>query len=160
MWPEPIERHAVRVLMVDGSRSVLLVRIEEPRTGRALWFPPGGGIEDGEDVETAAKREIAEETGLCDVELEAEIWHRRHIFSWRGVEFDQRERWFLAHVDRFEPHGDGLTTDEKADLKEWRWWGLDELEATGDLLTPRDLPHRLRALLRNGPPERPIEIGI
>ena len=160
MGSEPLARLAVRVLLVDHSRSVLLVRIDEPHTGRALWFPPGGGIEHGEDVEAAAKREIAEETGLRDVQLEAEVWHRRHIFSWRGAQFDQRERWFLTHVDRFEPHGNGLTNDEKTDLKEWRWWALDEMEATGDLLVPRDLPHRLRELFRDGPPERPIEIRI
>lgn len=38
-----------------------------------LWFFPKGGIENGEDDETAARREIEEETGLTDLEYIADL---------------------------------------------------------------------------------------
>jgi hypothetical protein len=37
---------------------------------------------------------------------------------------------------------------------------LDELDGTGDVLTPRDLAARLRALLADGPPPVPVDVGV
>jgi 8-oxo-dGTP pyrophosphatase MutT (NUDIX family) len=152
-------RNAVRVLLVDEEESVLLFRAERPEDGRAFWFPPGGGIEEGEDVRSAAVREVAEETGLSGVALGPEVWRRRHQFEWRGQGWDQRERWFLSRVEHFEPASGNRTADEDIDLKEARWWTLDELRATGDALVPADLASRLRRLFAEGPPPNPTEIG-
>ncbi|MDL2081011.1 NUDIX hydrolase [Streptomyces sp. GXMU-J15] len=50
----------------DGTLHVLLVeRGEEPYAGR--WALPGGFVQPDEAAETAARRELAEETGLADV---------------------------------------------------------------------------------------------
>lgn len=152
-------RHAVRVLLVDEQERLLLFRSAHELTGDAFWFPAGGGLEDGEDVRAAAVREVAEETGLADLELGPEVWHRRHVFSWRGERLDQRERWFLARVDHFDPEVHGWTEDEKEDLTAFRWWSLDELEAAEDTLVPRNLPLLLSDLLRHGPPPSPIEVS-
>ncbi len=43
-------RRAVRVLLLDDDDRALLNRTVQPSTGRAFWFPPGGGIEAGEDA--------------------------------------------------------------------------------------------------------------
>ena len=58
-------RHIVGVSVVvrDDEGRVLLVRT--PRRG---WEPPGGQVELGEDLQTALKREIREESG-CEVEV-------------------------------------------------------------------------------------------
>lgn len=160
MGTEPTVRHAVRVLLLDERDSLLLFRAEDPETGVAFWFPAGGGLEDGEDVAAAAQRELAEETGLADLRLGPEVWRRRHVFTWRGVELDQRERWFLARTPTFVPDRQKMTETEKLDLKECRWWTVAELEATNELLTPRDLAGRLKSLLTDGPPRRPIEVGV
>jgi 8-oxo-dGTP pyrophosphatase MutT (NUDIX family) len=131
-----------------------------PETGVAFWFPPGGRLEDGEGEREAAVREVAEETGLADVPLGPEIWRRRHLFSWRGEEWDQRERWFLARVPHFEPDGRGMTEVEKAEISGCRWWDMGEMESTSDELVPLDLGDRLRQLLIDGPPPSPVDIGV
>jgi hypothetical protein len=104
---------------------------------------------------------VLEETGLASLSLGPEVWRRRHVFSWRGAEWDQRERWFTARVAApFEPVRTGLTAAETDDLTAARWWSLDELDATDDELVPRALARLLRELLRDGPPPEPIEVGV
>lgn len=43
-----------------------------------LWSPPGGGVEFGESIEEALKREFLEETGLS-VEIEGFLFLREHL---------------------------------------------------------------------------------
>jgi ADP-ribose pyrophosphatase YjhB (NUDIX family) len=52
----------VGVIVVDGERVLVVRRGRPPGAGR--WSLPGGLVELGEPVETAARREIAEECGL------------------------------------------------------------------------------------------------
>jgi 8-oxo-dGTP pyrophosphatase MutT (NUDIX family) len=160
MSDAPRLRHAVRVLLLDERDQVLLFRGEEPETGRAFWFPAGGGLEEGEDVHSAAVREVTEETGLADVALGPEVWRRRHVFTWRGIQWDQRERWFMARVVHFEPDGAARTEAETEDLTACRWWTVVDLQATTDDLVPRDLAALLVTLLADGPPPIPIDVGV
>jgi 8-oxo-dGTP pyrophosphatase MutT (NUDIX family) len=160
MADPPQRRFAVRVLLLDEHDRLLLFRSVQPDTGAAFWFPAGGGLEAGEDVRAAAVREVEEETGLADVALGPEVWRRRHVFTWRGTRWDQRERWFTARVTHFEPDAKGMTETETVDLTAWRWWTVAELESTPDELVPRDLAARLRVLLADGPPADPIEVGV
>jgi 8-oxo-dGTP pyrophosphatase MutT (NUDIX family) len=103
---------------------------------------------------------VREETGLSLDALGPEIWRRRHSYSWRGVDYDQRERWFVCHVGAFTPSGGGLSSDEADDLREWRWWSAAELAATADVLVPRALASLYATLLRDGPPAQPVEVGV
>lgn len=51
-----------------GHEEILLVKRKwDPFSG--LWAIPGGGVEPGESAETAAKRELLEETGLASGEI-------------------------------------------------------------------------------------------
>jgi 8-oxo-dGTP pyrophosphatase MutT (NUDIX family) len=157
--PAPIPRHATRVVLIDPAERILLLSLRSPDTGRIFWHVPGGGVEPGEDVRAAAAREVAEETGHQDLRLGPEIWHRRHVYTWRQVRYDQSERWFLARVDHFEPDGAGRTDEEQADMLQARWWTLDELQRATDLMSPRDLAARLTTLLTEGPPATPQDIS-
>lgn len=102
-------RLAARVLLVDERQRLLLLRSVDPADGSVFWFPPGGGIEPGEDATAAAVREVWEETGLQNCPLEGEVWRRRHLFTWGTRTYDQHEHWFLARVSHFEPAPGALT---------------------------------------------------
>jgi putative (di)nucleoside polyphosphate hydrolase len=105
------------------------------------WQMPQGGVDEGEDVEAAALRELEEETGIGSdlVELLARSREELHYDLptdligklWKGRYRGQRQTWFLA---RF------LGTDADVNLetphpefRTWRWAGPHELV---DLIVP------------------------
>lgn len=61
MFPPDSIRIRSAVLVVHEDR-VLLVRHQ--KNGRTYWLLPGGGVEFGEESSEAARREVAEETGV------------------------------------------------------------------------------------------------
>ena len=156
-WLEPVERIAVRALVLDEERRTLLVKFRDDE-GQVWWTTPGGGIDEGEDIESALRRELAEELGLDDFALGPELWTREHTFAWRGTIHRQRERIWLVEISRHEP---APRVDLAAELVvDVRWWTQDELEAATETLVPERLPQLLRDLSVNGPPAEPFDVGV
>jgi 8-oxo-dGTP pyrophosphatase MutT (NUDIX family) len=110
----------VRVVLKSPEGNILLVRTW---FGKQRWSFPGGGIAKGESPETAALREVREETGLIlrvdDLKLHDEIVYTD--------DFDMKFTIFEAEV-----------AQEKLPKLEWfyrleiidrQWWnGKDKLE--------------------------------
>jgi len=156
-----VVRHAVRALVLDPEDRVLLVRFINPETGEELWTTPGGGIDSGESLEDAIRRELREETGLIDPAIGPVIWTRREVFPWAGQTLDQRERVVLVRAPAFEPRPQlGVERLAAEGVHEVRWWTLAELERSSAVFYPTRLAHFLRQLLEAGPPDEPIEVGI
>ena len=155
-WLEPVERQAVRALVLDEDDRVLLVQFKD-RSGQVWWATPGGGVDEHEGVEQALGRELAEEIGLDEFELGPELWTREHTFAWDGRIIRQRERIWLVRLSRHEPSPRvDLAAELVADV---RWWSREELEATTETLVPARLPELLRTLRGTGPP-KPFDVGV
>lgn len=75
-------RISARVVLLDSSDRVVLLKIEDPsvfnplspNTPRSFWTTIGGRVEDNESLETTARREVGEELGITDLILGPLIW--------------------------------------------------------------------------------------
>jgi putative (di)nucleoside polyphosphate hydrolase len=106
-------------------------RAGEP--GPYCWQCPQGGVDAGEDLETAARRELAEETGARTTSLLARTdgWiaydfpegyqGSKAARGWKG----QKQVWFALRFDGQEEEFD-LAAHSPAEFDAWRWAYLDE----------------------------------
>lgn len=156
----PIVRPAARVLLLDPDGRTLLIHWQSDAADFAWWGTPGGGIDPGETPETAARREVLEETGLHDFALGPCVWLRETTFRFQGRLYRQPERIYVARVETFEPRLDGLNEMETSMLRDMRWWSAGEIERSDAIFSPRRLAALLRELLTAGYPAAPVEVGL
>lgn len=105
------------------------------------WQMPQGGIDDGEDAETAAVRELQEETGIAPHLAKIEARSRtEHYYDlpdeligriWRGKWRGQRQIWFLA---RFV--GEDADVNIATPHQEFRAWKWVQPKLLPELIVP------------------------
>src|SRR5256885_14538150 len=96
MRTDPPRRLTAIVACADAQGRVLLVRqLSGPYAG--AWLLPGGGVDDGEPLEDALRREMREETG-CELD------DIRHVAAY---EVDERTQDFKALVHLFSARAIG-----------------------------------------------------
>ncbi len=126
------------------------------------WQMPQGGIDPGEQPETAALRELREEVGTDRAEIiaQTEGWltyelpnHLRGV-SWGGKYRGQKQKWFALRYLGEDQDFD-LNAHDQPEFSSWRWTALNELP---EMIVPfkrdvysnvvnefRHLPERLSA---------------
>ncbi|MFD3553992.1 NUDIX hydrolase [Streptomyces goshikiensis] len=155
-------RKVSRVILLDPEDRILLLHGFEPQDpSDDWWFTPGGGLEGAETREEAALRELAEETGIKDVELGPVLWHRYCSFPFDGRRWEQDEWYFLARTRTARPETvmGGLTELERRSVAGARWWTSEELLAAHETVYPTTLAGLLRTLLDDGPPGVPVVLA-
>jgi len=118
-FPDAFYRVSVRGVMMDGDK-FLLGRHGNDRT----WETFGGGLDFGEDLGEALKREILEETG-CEVThiSKQPILALPHIVhNKRGMD------WFYNFPIYYEVKFDVSKFDFSLQYSEIKWFTLDEIQ--------------------------------
>ncbi|GAA4227777.1 8-oxo-dGTP pyrophosphatase MutT (NUDIX family) [Streptosporangium album] len=138
--PRTSDRAAARVVCVDGGGRVLLMHWRDPVSGVTLWEPPGGGIDPGETPFEAARRELAEETGLPGGAVLNRWVPVRRKFDWLGTHYVKTERFYLARFDGTpEVLPIAFTAEENDTWLGSGWLSPAEMAELPDRLEPPDL---------------------
>lgn len=151
---EVVRRDSARVLVIDEHDRVLLFHGSDPAVSDAplWWFSAGGGLNDGERPEDAARREVFEETGIAVDEVVGPLWTRDTEFGFLGKHYVVHEIYFLARVRAVTVDMSGCETYETDSIHTYRWWSVDELRASDETIYPPGLADLLARVLRDGPP--------
>jgi 8-oxo-dGTP pyrophosphatase MutT (NUDIX family) len=142
-------RPAARIVCLDAAQRVLLLHWQDPSDGSWLWEPPGGGIDPGETPLEAARRELAEETGLDPAAVTDRHVDVPRDMHWNGRHLVGVEQFFLARFDQDEPplSRAGLMPDEQLSLGGHAWLDPAALTGLDGRLEPPSLPAVIAALL-------------
>jgi len=112
------------------------------------WFTLGGGVEAGESLKQAARREVAEETGFQGVEIGQAAWRGEQILhDGKGRPVLFRETYFVARCAGDEPSRAGWQALEREFVDDMRWWTLSDLAACAEPVFPHGLAERLADFL-------------
>jgi ADP-ribose pyrophosphatase len=154
-WPEDYishDRRIARGIVCDDEGRFYFVRVNrDDLFGKAMHIEtPGGGVEDGEELATAIRRELGEELGI-----EVEIICRLGLVSdyYNVIHRHNLTNYFLCRIVSF---GDSHMTEDEANIFHLSKAKLTFDEAVaeyeqcrgtaiGRLIANRELPMLLRA---------------
>ncbi|MDF1732167.1 MAG: RNA pyrophosphohydrolase [Minwuia sp.] len=130
-------RPCVGIMLVNADNQVFVARRIDQRV--EAWQMPQGGIDAGEDPETAVFREMKEEIGTDNAEILAvsEGWINYDLPDdlvgkvWKGRYRGQTQKWFVLRFNGDDSEIDIAT--EHPEFDAWRWASFADL---ADLVIP------------------------
>ena len=128
-------RPAVGVMLLNPEGKVFVGQRMDSTL--EAWQMPQGGLDEGEDAEQGAFRELEEETGIprgkveivarCPVELTYDLPYDLVGKMWKGQWRGQRQAWFLC---RFTGRDEDVNiATAHPEFRAWKWAEPAELPA-------------------------------
>lgn len=118
-YPHPAVTTDIVIFTVRDKqlKLLLIMRGGEPFKGK--WALPGGFVQLDEDLETGARRELEEETGVSGVYLE-------QLYTYGAVDRDPRERVITVAYSALIA-SDKIVLQAATDAEAVGWFSMDEL---------------------------------
>ena len=124
-------RLGVGAVVLNNKNQVFVgKRIDNPID---KWQMPQGGVNEGEELIQAMKRELKEETGIKNIRILKEIngWSEYELPAnllgkiWRGKYRGQKQKWFIV---RFIGKDDEINLNTgRPEFIEWQWIDIERL---------------------------------
>jgi ADP-ribose pyrophosphatase YjhB (NUDIX family) len=87
------------------------------------WDLPKGKLDENEDLETCAVREIKEETGLTDAKIEQPLCITYHTYHQEGKHILKESHWYLLKA----PKQANLLPQLEEDIDKCEWVAIDKV---------------------------------
>jgi len=123
-------RKGVGIMLINSNNKIFVGRrIDNTKA----WQMPQGGVDDSENLETAAKRELKEETGIFSIKILKQS-KKEFVYDlpeeligkiWNGKFKGQIQTWFLI---QFTGKDNEINLKQKrAEFYEWKWTNIKDL---------------------------------
>ena len=123
-------RKGVGMMVFNDKKKIFVGKRIDNQTA---WQMPQGGVDENEDYETAAKRELFEETGIQSIRI---IKKSKGIYTynlpeyllgkiWKGKYIGQKQNWFLMKF--LGPDSEINLNQKYPEFNQWKWVDIDDL---------------------------------
>ena len=123
-------RKGVGMMVFNDKKKIFVGKRIDNQTA---WQMPQGGVDNNEDYETAAKRELFEETGIQSIRI---IKKSREMYTydlpeyllgkiWKGKYKGQKQNWFLMKF--LGPDSEINLKQKYPEFNQWKWVDITEL---------------------------------
>jgi putative (di)nucleoside polyphosphate hydrolase len=124
-------RTGVGIILLNSKNKIFVAKRKDNPIDK--WQMPQGGVDPGESLLTAMKRELKEETNVSSIKVlkELDYWLEyelpKHLLGiiWKGKYRGQKQKWFIV---KFLGNEDEIILETKnPEFIEWRWIDVDQL---------------------------------
>ena len=123
-------RKGVGMMVFNDKKKIFVGKRIDNQTA---WQMPQGGVDNNEDYETAAKRELFEETGIESIRI---VKKSKEMYTydlpeyllgkiWKGKYKGQKQNWFLMKF--LGPDSEINLKQKYPEFNQWKWVDIDEL---------------------------------
>jgi putative (di)nucleoside polyphosphate hydrolase len=123
--PDHLYRSGVGIVILNKKNQIFVGKRIDNNSD--AWQMPQGGLEAGEEEDKAMFRELAEETGIKDVNIISKskeyfyynLPYKLQKKFWGGKFLGQKQRWYLVQF-LGEDKAVNISTEDP-EFSEWRW---------------------------------------
>lgn len=118
-FPDAFYRVSIKALVQDGDRFLLGLRSDKDR-----WESFGGGLDFGEDAQTALRREIKEESGceVISIAPQPVLVMPNKVLNKRDME------WYYTLMCYYPTELNLATFEPSLDFTEYKFFTIDEIQ--------------------------------